>query len=176
MKRAIALVLGICGLGCLSGCGGEKFPSDFPNVCPMTVTVKDGTTPLSKVLIVFYPSTTGAGAAYASSGATSANGVAKISTSQGGFSKAGIPAGEYVVTVEDIIEVDIGVTPDDEVKMSMRELGELSRKKQKLMATYKKKVPDVLRKSGKVENRSPIRFTATEGKNELTIDVAQFKN
>jgi hypothetical protein len=58
----------------------------------------------------------------------------------------------------------------------MRELGELSRKKQKLMATYEKKVPDVLRKSGKVENRSPIRFTATEGKNELTIDVAQFKN
>lgn len=175
MKHIIVFVLGTFCLGCLSGCSGQNFPSDFPKVYPMTVTVKDGTTPLSKVMIMFYPATTGAGAAYASSGSTNADGVAKVSTSQGAFNRAGIPAGEFVVTVEDIVEVDIGVTPEEETKMSMRELGELSRKKLKLMAEYERKVPDALRQSGKIENRSPIRFIALTGKNELTIDVAQFK-
>ena len=175
MKHIVALMLGTCCLGCLSGCGGQTFPSDFPKVYPMTVTVKDGATPLPKVSIMFYPATTGAGAAYASSGSTNANGVAKISTSQGAFNRAGIPTGEFVVTVEDIIEVDLGVTPAEETKMSMRELGELSRKKEKLIAAYERKVPEILRRSGKVEDRSPIRFTASEGKNELTIDVAEFK-
>jgi len=174
MKHFILLVL-CCSLCCLFGCGGEKLPLDFPKVFPMTITVKDGATPLSKVRIMFYPAVTGAGAAYASSGTTDENGVAKIVTAQGGFSKAGIPAGEFVVTVEDIIEVDLGVTPEEQAKMSMGELNKLTDERKKLIAAYKRKVPEILCKSGKVESRSPIRFTASEDNKELTIDVAEYK-
>ena len=175
MKCLIVLVLGVCYLGCLSGCGGEKFPADFPKVSPMTVTVKDGPTPLSEVKIIFYPATTGAGSSFASSGSTDANGVAIIKTSQGGFSKLGIPAGEFVVTVEDIIDLEMGVTSEEKAKMSIGELNKLSQEQQKYRASYKRKVPEVLCKAGKIENRSPIRHTVTEGKNELAIDVAKYK-
>ncbi|MCL2119217.1 MAG: Ig-like domain-containing protein, partial [Planctomycetaceae bacterium] len=90
MRHIVFLVLWCCCLSCLSGCGGTKLPEDFPKVHPMTVTVKDGTTPLSEVRLMFYPATTGSGAAYASSGSTDVNGVAKIRTAQGSFSKEGI--------------------------------------------------------------------------------------
>jgi len=175
MKRLIVFVLGVCCLGCLSGCSGEKFPSDFPKVYPMTVTVKDGATPLSEVKITFYPATTGAGSSFASSGSTNANGVAVIKTSQGGFSKAGIPTGEFVVTVEDIIDLEMGVTSEEKSKMSIGELNKLSQEQQKFRAAYKRKVPEVLCKSGKVADRSPIRFTASQEIKELTIDVGEYK-
>ena len=178
MKRFVCLVLWCGLLSCFSGCdGGEKFPADFPRVYPLTVTVKDGTTPLSDVRIMFYPASKGAGAAYASSGSTNANGVAKIITAQGGFSKAGIPAGEYVVTVEDIIKVTSDIPPEEKVKMSMTELNTLAAEQKKKMATYERKIPDVLCKAraASVETRSPIRFTATEKNNVLTIDVAGYK-
>ena len=178
MRRIVFLVLWCCCLGCLSGCGGTKFPADFPKVHPMTVTVKDGVTPLPEVRIMFYPVTTDTGsvtAAYASSGSTDANGVAKIRTAQGGFSKAGIPVGEFVVTVEDIIDLEMGISPEERAKMSMGELNKLSQEQRKLKSEYKKKVPEVLCKTGSVETRSPIRYTVTEGKNELPIDVAEYK-
>ena len=174
MKRFIFSVL-CFSLCCFFGCGGEKLPADFPKLYPMSVTVKDGATPLSEVRLMLFPASTGAGAAYASSGSTDANGIAKISTSQGGFSKAGIPAGEFVVTVEDIINLDDGIPPEEKVKMSIGELNKLGEEQKKKLAAYQRKVPEVLCKGGKVEGRSPIRFTASEGNNELTIDVAEYK-
>ena len=175
MKRLIVLVLVFCGSGCFTGCSGEKLPSDFPRVFPMTVTVKDGTTPLSEVKVMFYPATTGAGASFASSGTTDANGVAQMKTSQGGFSKAGVPVGEFVVTVEDIIDLNMGITAEERSKMSIGELNKLSQEQQKFRASYKRKVPTVLCATGKIENRSPIRYSASDGTNELTIDVAKYK-
>jgi len=175
MKRLFFLALWCCCLCCLSGCGKDKAPPDFPKVFPISVTVTDGTTPLSDVRIMFYPASKGAGVAFASSGSTDANGLAKIITSQGGYSKTGIPAGEFVVTVEDIIDMSMGITSEEKAKMSMGELNKLSQEQQKYRAAYKRKVPEVLCKSGSVDKRSPIRFTATEGKNEWTIDVAQYK-
>ncbi|MCL2119312.1 MAG: hypothetical protein FWH27_12885 [Planctomycetaceae bacterium] len=59
--------------------------------------------------------------------------------------------------------------------MSLGELNKLSEEHKKKLAAYKRKVPQVLCMNGKVENRSPIRFTASEGNNELTIDVAGYK-
>jgi len=174
MKHFILSVL-CCCLCCLFGCGGEKLPPDFPKVYPMTIAVKDGATPLSKVQIMFYPAATGAGAAFASSGSTDENGVAIITTSQGGFSKAGIPAGEFVVTLEDMIDMNMGKSSEEMSNMSTAELNKMSQEQLKMLATYKRKVPEVLCKAGAVANRSPIRFTASEGKNELTIDVAEYQ-
>jgi len=178
MKHVCLLMVCCCLLVCFAGCGGEKFPADFPKVTPLTVTVKDGTTPLSDVRIVFYPAGKGAGAAYASSGSTDANGVAKIITAQGGFSKSGIPAGEFVVTVEDIIKISSDIPPEEKVKMSMGELNKLAEEQKKKMAEYKRKVPELLCKTraGSIDARSPIRFTASPETKELAIDVAEYKN
>ena len=172
MNRIFLLIL-CCCLICLSGCGGEKAPSGFPKVYPMTVTVTDGTTPLPDVQLMFY--LVGGTGATGSSGSTNASGVAKISTFQATYSKVGVPAGEYVVTVEDIIRISSSVPPEEKIKMSLAELGKLEEERKKKLAEFVKKVPEVLCKQGKVADRSPIRFTATEGKNELKIDIAEYK-
>ena len=177
MKPITFLFVLCLGLGCLAGCG-PKFPKDFPKVYPMTVTVMDGTTPLSDVRIMFCQisreSTTGLG--YAVSGFTDANGVAKVSTSQGAYAKAGIPAGEYVVAVDDNIKIDLGITPEEAAKITFKDEARLAKKESELLAAYKRKVPKVLSKpASQVEDRSPLRYTAVAGKNEWTIDVAEYK-
>jgi len=160
-----------CGLCCLSGCG-QKFPDDFPKVYPMTMTVKDGEKPLPNVQILFYPV---GGGAYGSSGITNANGVAVISTLQGSFVKKGIPAGEFVVTLADIVVIDDDPPPEKIAEMSRQELGNWANERKKKLEAYQRIVPQVLCQGGDVEERSPIRFTVTEGKNALTVDVAEYK-
>lgn len=173
MKHVILLFVWCCYLSCLTGCG-TKYPPDFPKVYPMTVTVTDGTTPLPDARIMFYQVDREDGAGYITSGYTDAKGVAKVSTSQGSYSKAGIPAGEYVVTVDEVIKIDLGVPPG--ANLSFAEENRLAKEEARLRAEFKSKVPAVLCKLvGKIEDRSPLRFTAAEKKNELTIDVAQYK-
>ena len=171
MKFLNTIVFGVLGFFFLVGCS-ESLPKDFPTVHPTTVTVTDGGTPLSEVKVSFLAV---GGGNFAVSGATNASGITKPITAQGPFAKEGIPAGEYVVTVQDIMKVDLGVPPEEIAKMTRAEQGELEKKRQELLKSYKKKVPDTLCKSGKVETRSPIRHTITEGKNELSIDVAEYK-
>jgi len=176
MKPIIFLFVGCCCLSLLTGCG-TKYPADFPVVYPMTVTVTDGGTPLADVQLMFYPVSLEAGAGYAVSAHTDTRGIAKVSTSQGAYAKAGIPAREYVVTVADIIRIDLGITPEEAANMTYADEARLARKENELLAAYKKKVPEALNKrAGNVEDRSPLRYTVVEGKNEWTIDVAPYKN
>ena len=173
MKHAIFLFLCCSCLIGLSGCG-EKYPPDFPKVYPMTVTVTDGTTPLPNVRLMFYHASNEAGTGYAVYGYTDAKGVAKVTTSQGAYSKAGIPDGEYVVTVDEVIKIDLEAQPGK--NLTFAEERRLAREETRLRAEFKSKVPAVLSKlAANFEDRSPLRFTATEGKNELSIDVAEFK-
>ena len=174
MKHVILLFVWCCFLCCLFGCG-KKYPANFPKVYPMTITVTDGTTPLPDARIMFYRVSEESGAGgYAPFGCTDANGVAKVTTSQGAFSKTGIPAGEYVVTVDEVIRIDLGVPPGK--NLSFAEESRLAKEENRLRAEFKSKVPAVLCKLvTNIEDRSPLRFTVTEGKNELTIDVAEYK-
>lgn len=174
MKQILAYVLCVsCCVG-ISGCG-SKFPKDFPKVYPIQVTVVDGSTPLSDIHVSFLRASAGSGGSVSISGITDASGVAQIQTAQGSFSTSGIPAGEYVVTLKDYMKLDLGVTADEIAKMSRAEQGELEKKRQELIKAYKLKVPESLCKNAKnVTDRSPIRFTADK-KNELKIDVSEYK-
>ena len=171
-KLTNTIVCGILGLIFLAGCK-ESLPKDFPKVYPFTVTVTDGDTPLSDVRVSFLAL---GGAGFAVGGSTNASGITKPITAQGAFSREGIPVGEYVVTLQDIIKVDLGVSPEEHASMSRGEQIELEKKRLELVKAVKKKIPDTLcTSSGKVADRSPIRFTAKEGKNELSINVADYK-
>ena len=171
MKRFLAVFFVLTTILITQGCG-KKFPDGFPKVYPINITITDGGTPLSSVKISFLTNT----ASFAVSGETDASGVPKIVTAQGEFSAEGIPAGDYVVTLQDVMKIDIGVSAAEIAAMSRSEQGKLEEKRQKLISAYKKKVPDSLCKSGgKIDTRSPIRFTASEGPNELKIDVSEYK-
>ena len=157
----------------LVGCK-RKLPKDFPKVYPMTVTVTDGTTPLPLVKVSFLLLS---GGNFAVGAATDESGVAKPITAMGAYTATGIPEGEYVVTLQDIQVVDLGVTDEEYMKMSRKEHAELTKKRQEMLKSLPRKAPAVLCQTGNVPvpDRSPIRFTATKGKNELTIDVAEYK-
>jgi len=171
MKYSTIIVFGLLCCVLLAGCS-ESFPKDFPKVYPITVTVTDGTTPLSDVQVSFL--FLGAGG-FAVGGMTDASGTAKPLTAQGAFSATGIPAGEYVVTLQDILKIDLGHSPEEIAAMSRGEQADLEKKRQELLKAAQKKVPSVLSQAGAVAERSPIRFTATERKNELSINVADYK-
>lgn len=59
--------------------------------------------------------------------------------------------------------------------MSRAEQGKLEEKRQEQIKAFVRKVPETLNKKGKTDEKSPIRFSATEGKKELTIDLSQYK-
>lgn len=173
-KFALLALLSTLVIG-VFGCG-KKLPDGFPKVYPIKVTVVDGSTPLPDVRVAFMRAKAGSGGSFATGGSTDANGTALIQTTQGAFTTPGIPAGEYVVTAEDVMKIDLGHSPQEIVKMSRAEQGELEKKRQELIKAFVRKVPEALCKSsGNVADRSPIRFTAIEGNNELTIDISQYK-
>lgn len=174
MKKHTLIISLLTLLVGVMGCQ-QKLPDGFPKVYPMTVTVTDGSTPIPNARVAFLKASAGSGGSVAVGGTTGADGSVAVQTSQGAFASPGIPAGEYVVTVEDVMNIDLGKTPEEIASMNRAEQGELEKKRQELIKAYQKKVPEVLNKKGKNEDRSPIRFTAAEGKNELTIDVSQYK-
>ncbi len=155
-----------------SGCG-KGLPDGFPKTYPMTVTVTNGTTPIPDARVMFIPETGGVG--YAIGGTTDQAGVAKIRTAQGDHDAAGIPEGQFVVTVQDVINIDLGVTPEESAKLPRDEQNKLSTKRREMVKNYPRKVPQVLCRDGVVANRSPIRFTAKTEANELSIDVSQYE-
>ena len=175
MRQIVAFFVCLSFCVVLFGCG-SKYPKDFPKVYPMTVTVTDGSTPIADAQIMFLQTVAGTSGSISVSGMTDSTGKAEIQTAQGAFSAKGIPAGEYVVTVQDYMKLDLGVTPEQAATMSRAEQGEMEKKRQQLIKEFKKKVPENLaKKANKVEDRSPIRFTAAESKNELAIDVSTYK-
>jgi len=177
MNRIVFLALSCSYLIFFSGCG-EKFPPDFPKVYPITVTVKDGETPLPKINVTFIPANKGtSNVSYSSAGLTREDGGAIISTMQGSFVKKGIPEGEFIVTLSDFIDLSSDITPEEKANMSREELYKIMMDEKKKIAEFVKKVPEVLcaPMAASDEERSPIRFTVVKGRNTLTIDVAEYK-
>jgi len=179
MIRTLFLVLGCCCLVFSSGCG-ERLPAGFPKVYPITVIVKDGETPLPNIQVSFIPkqpteNSPGVSTAFAA-GATKENGVAPITTVQGPYAKKGIAEGDYIVTVEDIISIPSDISPEEKLKMSLEESRKLAQEEERKRAEFQRKIPTLLSTwSGIEAESSPLRFTASKGKNELVIDIAQYK-
>ena len=100
----------------------------------MTVTVTDGATPIPNVRVSLQPADVGLATAYASSGVTDARGVTTIGTMQGSYGKMGIPEGEFIITLEELVEFDVGVTPAQYYALSIPERAKVSAEKAKKRA------------------------------------------
>ena len=174
MKHFFGFLLLGYSLVLISGCG-QKAPPGFPAVYPMTVTITDGTTPLPDVRVTLHPANMSSGDAHVSSGVTSARGIATLGTGQGSYSKKGIPEGEHIVILEEMIEVDVGMTPEEFLGLTPGEKSKKIAEMAEKRAAVPRKVPEVLCKVGADKDAHPLRYTATKGKNELSIDVAQYK-
>jgi len=177
MKRTMTSIATVLLCMFVSGC--SKVPPGFPKLFPITVTVTDGTEPIPKIRIVFYPKSDSG--AYAISGETKSDGVAPIFTVQGEYMARGVPEGEYVVTVADNITLEHWLSPAERAALSRSETAEYITEYQKQLAEIPRCIPGVLcvmarpDAHGAVPARSPITFEVKKGKNVLDIDVSQYK-
>ena len=151
----------------LTGCGKSK-PKDIPALYPATVIVKNGATPISgaRVVLIFSGNSTGS---WSVSASTDTNGVAKLSTSQGDWKGAGVPAGDYVVFINKSADFTQEPLPE--------ELEGDERAKQAFYAEQQKKIdslPKIIPSSLTTAVTSPLRITVAAGTTaELTVDVSE---
>ena len=148
------------------GCG-QKAPDGFPEVFPCTIKVVDGGTPIDGCAVTL----SGAGAAYASGGATDTSGVAVMGTSQGSYHKQGVPAGDYKVVLSKAAVVSGGLTEEQARAMEPEERRAHMEKQATEQAKAKSVVPDNLSDSKK----TPIQLNVKSGDNTLEIDLASHR-
>jgi hypothetical protein len=138
-------------LAVLPGCS-RGAPSGFPDVYPCQVKVVKGNTPESGVSVLLYPQFDAGGLLM--SGTTDSHGVAFIATTFHGYSRRGVPEGEYVAVLEKLPEV-VDTMPKAEFdqllplqKMAHQE--ELANQRLKLPRIVPEKYTDV--------SSSPLKF------------------
>ena len=161
--------------GCLvlvlmvTGCGTGK-PKDIPALHPASVTVKNGSSPIADAMVVLIFSGNSTGS-WSVAGKTDANGIAKLSTTQGDWKGAGVPAGDYVVFVNKAAEFTQEPLPE--------ELEGDERAKQAFFAEQQKKIdalPKLIPTSLTSAATSPLKITVAKGSpSELTVDISEHK-
>ena len=100
----------VCSM--IFGCGGV--PADFPKVAPCTITVKNGSTPISGVEVFLAPEKGGDIGKYTIKGTTNSSGAATIQTITLGYSVKGAPQGEFIVYLKKDPPYPVGTkTPEE---------------------------------------------------------------
>jgi hypothetical protein len=154
----------------LNGCK-SNIPDGFPAVVPCTVTITDGGKPLADVFVIIetIPPT----ANISSAAKTDAQGRAVMQTSQGIFSKEGIPVGKIVMTLAKTPVVDDWKSPDELSKMTMEESREYSNEKAERSAKLPPIIPKILTDS----QTSPLtKDVATNTPINWNVYIAEFKD
>jgi hypothetical protein len=100
--------------------GRSKRPEGFPKLSLCSITVIKKGQPVPKVCVLLR-NTAGQGS-WGASGTTDSTGTAVLSTSLGEYNEKGIPAGEYIISLDEIIHPpngktieEIGKLPEDEL-------------------------------------------------------------
>ena len=148
------LILLVC-LSLLLFPGCSKEPKGFPKVIPCTVTVLDGTTPITGVEVSLYSSTPTNGMIFY--GKTDTSGVCKVGTAFASFYKEGVPEGNYKVVLVKEPFVEDTKTPEEQSVMSRQEADAY----QKQMQDKRDALPRII----------PVPLT-TNAKTTLSLDVS----
>jgi hypothetical protein len=152
----------------LNGCN-SNIPDGFPAVVPCTVTITDGGKPLADVFVVIetIPPT----ANISSAAKTDAQGRAVMQTSQGIFSKEGIPVGKIVMTLVKTPVVEDWKSPEELSKMTMEEAMDYSNEKSIRSA----KLPPIIPKILTASRTSPLTKDAiTNTPINWNVNIAEF--
>ena len=142
----------------ITGCGGQKLPSDLPKLYPTQIEVTADGEKLAGATVSLYP----IGGGETVGAATDAKGIAHINT-RGQY--AGAPAGKYKVCVNWTVTVE-GPTSKKPVPTDPGEL-----------AKYERRVADerttkpVLEPMFRDSAKTPLEVEVVEGKNILSVEV-----
>ncbi|MDR1383712.1 MAG: hypothetical protein LBJ67_07700 [Planctomycetaceae bacterium] len=167
MSRIFAAILFATLL--LNGCK-SNVPEGFPAIVPCTVTVTDSDKPLADVFVVM--ETVPPTANISSAAKTDAQGKAVMQTSQGNFSKEGVPVGKLVMTLAKTPGVEDWKSQDELQKMTMEESMAYFNEK----ATRSAKLPAIIPKILTDSKNSPLTKDAVAASPiDWSVNVAEFK-
>ena len=168
-RNKLVIVIGCLSLMLmLTSCGKGK-PEGIPSLHPATVTVKNGSSAIAdaRVVLIFSGNSTGS---WAVSGATDANGVAKLSTKQGEWSGLGVPEGDYVVFINKSPEFTPEPMPE-EIEGNDAAKAAFNAERQKKFDALPKIIPTSLTTAV----TSPLKITVTAGTPaELAVDISEY--
>jgi hypothetical protein len=156
----------VLGIVLLSGCSHR--PAGFPVLFPCRITVTNNGKPMPNVYVSF-TAVNGQGS-WGINGQTNSSGVATPTTSWATYSDTGVPAGNYTLSLEEVVILPDGKTIEDFKQMSYEEAIRYSNEEAKAMEKLRV-IPRHLSDS----NKSPLKFTVQEsGKNEFVIEIGNY--
>jgi hypothetical protein len=167
MSRIFKVLLFVTLL--LNGCK-SNIPDGFPVLVPCTVTITDDGKPLADVFVVI--ETVPPTANISSAEKTDAQGKAIMQTSQGNFSKEGVPVGKLVMTLVKTPVVDDWKSQEELKNMPMEESMAYSAEKASRSAALPPIIPQILTDSA----TSPLNKNAVvDSPINWNVNIAEFK-
>ena len=152
------------------GCNRAKRPRDFPDLEPCTITIVNGANPVQGASILLSSSDGTKKGAWIADGITDDNGVAQIKTSQGNYSKKGVPTGKYKLTLSKEPKVEGELPPQELEKLSLEEYRAYTRK----IADQKAKMPKEIPDKAKSQKETPLDLDVPSSGCNLTIDLSEY--
>ena len=143
------------------GCG-KRYPGK-EKLYPVSITVTDSNVPLDLASVVLLRE---GGEVINAGGLTDESGVATIKTD---VEWNGIPAGKYLITINKLPSVPEELSQEEVMKLDLRERDAYMSKMIMKRNQLKPVVPPVL-----TGTKTPISIDVTPGKNEMSIDIAQY--
>jgi hypothetical protein len=153
----------------LVGCSNNRLPKELKNLHPVTITVMNGEPPVEGVAVTL--SGRNSQGAFACTGLTDSQGIAKIRSLRNSYTVRGVPAGTYRVTLDKLPELPVKLTPhktDEELSPKEAATKEFQRK---IYFEENQLIPTVLTSP----DSTPIELTVSE--NEETaflVDISKY--
>jgi len=154
----------------LVGCSNNRLPKEPKNLHPVTITVMNGEQPVGGVAVTL--SVRNSQGAFACTGLTDSQGVAKIRSLRNSYTVRGVPTGTYRVALDKLPELPVELMPhetDEELPPKDAATKEFQRK---IYFEENQLIPVVLTSP----DSTPIELTVSE--NEETafhIDISKYQ-
>ena len=151
------------------GCKGAKKPEGFPDVVPHAIVVKNNGSPEDKVTIMLVPE--GTSGSWIAGGTTDATGRAALGTSQGSYTKLGVPVGKFKVVLNKTLRPAGEKNEEEYLKMSQEERDAYGKEMEEEMKKLGKIIPDSLSSSAK----TTLTIDVSGSNAETVIEITDYK-
>lgn len=166
-------LLSICSIFLLLllflGCGPAR-PEGLPELHPCTITVVDGSKPMSGISVSFLRH--GGQGAWSLGGLTNSSGILQARTVFGSYEGRGVPAGTYAVVLNEKFNfpVELDLTVDQMLSLSPEESAKHTQKRDEFIAANRTLPPSVCD-----PDNSPLELTVDESGGTLVIDLSKYR-
>lgn len=149
---------------CCAGCGTKK-PADVPNLESSSIKIVKSGAPVVNANVFLKPAEGTPSGSWSVVGLTDSTGLAKITTTQGEWVGDGAPAGEYIVYITKVPQIEEPERPAD-FETNDAAKNDYYAERLKRLEAAKNEIPEALT----LPTTSGLTFTVAKGA-QATIDV-----